>query len=231
MRIVRLQVLVVLAVLPILAGSAPVHAETVAPGPAETVVPGPAVRTKESLFGPVALGVNTPVGWLTGSFAASLYVGLGRHHAVRGNFARYQDLGITAEAVIQTVQFRGSPSHSGDFTDFGISWVWYPRRLWQGFMVEAGALRRDRDTKIRQEADDTIETRSTAYAGRAMIGWSWLVRRHLFIALGAGASMGYESGHETITPDKIQPMPTTQAIGRTRIDGEAYLRIGFAIGG
>jgi hypothetical protein len=64
-----------------------------------------------------------------------------------------------------------------------------------------------------------------------MVGWSWMIRRRVFIAIAVGASIQRESGRDTITPDGIMPMSTTKSIERTRIDEEGYLRVGFAFGG
>jgi hypothetical protein len=97
-------------------------------------------------------------------------------------------------------------------------------------MVEAGVLQRARDTGYQAELEDGIKTKSTTWAGRAMVGWSWLIGRHVFVALAMGASAGRETGQETIIPDLPTKMSTTRSVQRMQIDGEAYLRIGLAIG-
>jgi hypothetical protein len=187
----------------------------------------PATRTTDASGPAIALGVSLPLAWLDGSFGASAYVGLGHHHAVRANFARYEPIRLSDLAAVATGG--DSPAHGGWITDLGIGWVWYPRRLWDGFTLEVGAIRRDRDTFLWPEFDPRVETRSTTYAGRAMIGWSWLIKGHVFVAVAAGGSVGYESGHETITPDAGGPMSKV-AIARPRGDAELYLRFGFALG-
>ena len=78
--------------------------------------------------------------------------------------------------------------------------MYFPRRLWDGFSVEAGSLRRDRDTRIMTSSgagiNDTTDTQTTTYSGRAMVGWSWLVANHAFVSVAAGISAGYETGTE-----------------------------------
>jgi hypothetical protein len=104
----------------------------------------------------------------------------------------------------------------------------YPRQRWDGFTFEAGVNRRDRDISVFQE-DSVIRTQSATYAGRVMIGWSWLVTRHVFFAVAAGVSAGRETGQETNTLYQENPMPTTTAIHRLQIDPEGYLRLGVAL--
>jgi hypothetical protein len=192
-----------------------------------------AVWARHAAKAPIALGVNTPFGWYGGSFGASLSIGLGGHHAVRGNIARYEDAMSPLKFVATAAAGGDFASHSGPVSDYGVSWVWYPRQLWSGFLLEAGALLRGRDTLVRLE-DENHKTRSTTYAARGMIGWSWVFARHLFVAAAVGLSVGRETGTETFTLDFNIPgsMPKSRmaSIDRRQIDGEAYLRIGFALG-
>ncbi|HWO26541.1 MAG TPA: hypothetical protein VNO30_47760 [Kofleriaceae bacterium] len=108
----------------------------------------------------LAFGFNLPMGWIRDTVAGSLYVGLHRHHAVRANFAR-----INAQELLPLVASHfGRATREGRILDVGIGWVYFPRRLWDGFMFEAGALLRDRDIRILHE--DAISTvRSFTYAG------------------------------------------------------------------
>lgn len=171
-----------------------------------------------------ALGVSSPTGWLRRSFGASVYIGTGAHHAVRANFARYD-----AEELLPLLVagFERYP-RTGDIVDLGLGWVWYSRGLWDGAMFEAGALRRERDVRVHPDTggNDKDTTRSVTYAGRVTVGWSWLFARRVFIAVAAGVSVGYESGHETSESDF--KMPVTTSIDRFRVDPEVYLRFGLA---
>jgi hypothetical protein len=206
--------------LPVLAAAAAVAALAVVAAPARAEAPD----------APVAFGMNNPLGWLAGSIGASAYVRLGEHHALRGNLARYrytEPLKVAA-AISTGAEVAG---YGGGITDLGASWVWYPRRLWSGVLIEAGALRRERVIAVDRE-ERKVTTRSTTYAGRAMIGWSWLVTRRTFLAVAAGVSAGREDGRETITIRPVRPgdLPATSPIARLQIDGEAYLRLGCTLG-
>lgn len=68
-------------------------------------------------------------------------------------------------------------------------------------------------------------TRTTQYAGRALIGWSWLIRERAFISTAAGMSVGNESGEDTTTPCGGALMATP--VRRTRSDFESYVRVGL----
>lgn len=209
------------------------------PARGETLPPPASSSTSSARpgLGAVAIGVNSPFSWwqnkltVTRSFGASLYAGLGAHHAIRANLAFYRDskgLGTLVEGMFGD----GDVSYGGSYNDVGLAWVWYPRQLWSGFSLEAGALRRDRDTKmVDYIADRTVETDSTTYAARTMIGWSWVIYRHVFVAVALGISVGREAGRETATVDRYDvPMTAPNSVGRVQVDGEGYLRIGFAYG-
>jgi hypothetical protein len=207
----------------------PVPAEVWADAPPEGVAKTSGVEH------PIALAVNSPVGWtgdsFVDSFAASAYIALDQHHALRGNLAFFESSGGLSSFA--SVVMGGDSSSSGRIRDAGAAWVWYPDRLWDGFTFEAGVLLRERRTEHAPEFADTIDTESTTYAGRAMIGWSWLLGGRVFLAIAVGLSAGREIGLETITPDVIGPMrmETTRPIDRMQVDGEGYLRFGFAFGG
>lgn len=192
----------------------------------------PTVRARRAAGASIALAVNPPISWFRGSFCASLYVGLGRHQAVRGNFATYGDVMPSLAEISEAFRSdRDDPSHLGTVRDYGVGWVAYPQSLWSGSMIELGVLRRDRDTLLRWE-DEDVATRSTTYAWRVLVGWSWLYARRLFLSAAVGFSVGHEAGQQIVTPGYFQqPAPTTTtALDRWQIDGEAVFRIGFAFG-
>jgi hypothetical protein len=60
-----------------------------------------------------------------------------------------------------------------------------------------------------------------------MVGWSWLLGRHVFFAAGVGLSVGHESGIEIFETDYPQ-MTTRDRVSRVDVAGEAYLRMGAA---
>ena len=180
---------------------------------------------------PIAFGTNLPILWRDAdTIAASLYVGASDHHAIRANIASYEahePVVGDAIAAILADSDGCECSMSGRTTDVGIGWVYYPRSLWSGFMFEAGALRRARDVSVHDsnKTPERVTTRTTVYAARAMIGWSWSIGRHMFVATGVGLSVGRESGHEILETD-YNRMRTRESVERLAVTGEAYLRVG-----
>lgn len=178
----------------------------------------------------VAIALSSPLGWRGGSFGGSMYVALDRHHALRGNVAFFENSG--GLALIASLQAGVGHSAAGRIRDAGAAWVWYPRRLWDGFTFEAGVLVRERKTWREPEFEDITRTASITYAGRAQIGWSWLLGERVFVSIAGGLSAGRETGTESIISDDLvrAPMKTTRQLDRLQIDGEGYLRFGFAFG-
>jgi len=114
------------------------------------------------------IGLNSPLGWLMQSFGGSLSVGLGGHGALRATFTRNQ-----AEPIPLLLVTGGeSAPVFGRIIDAGLGWVWYPRQLWDGFTIEAGALLRNRRDSAHHEDVSIVKTHSMTYAARAMIGWT-----------------------------------------------------------
>lgn len=181
----------------------------------------------------VAFGTNLPFLWKDGdTVAASLYVGMSEHHAIRANVASYKSHGPMVGDAIGGILFNSDGSEAsfgGRTTDLGIGWVYYPRSLWDGLMLEAGALRRARDVSVddSNRTPERVATTTTVYAARAMIGWSWLLGRHVFIATGVGLSVGHESGSETLETE-YPAMTTREHVSRVDVSAEAYLRMGAA---
>jgi hypothetical protein len=149
---------------------------------------------------------------------------------VRANVAWYDNSASLADELGSALGGDGT-TNTGRIGDYGIGWIWYPRRRWEGFTLEAGALRRDRAARRQYDEDLVVKTRSTTYAGRAMIGWSWLLTRHTYVAVAVGLSAGREAGTERTVPvGYSSQMPTTTEVERLQVDGEGYLRLGFAFG-
>lgn len=189
----------------------------------------PAARA-EPPASPMAISVNAPWGWFGGDFGASLSVAIGEHHAVRANAAHYEEDPLL-EAFANAVIGRDIPYRGGERSDYGLGWVWYPRQMWSGLQLEAGAIRRDRATVHRLDGPGSeLETHSTTYATRGMIGWTWLIRQRVVVAVAVGLSAGREAGTETTVPEIPGEMSTTRSIARLRVDGEAYFRVGLAFG-
>ena len=176
----------------------------------------------------VALGGNSPLLWQNDdSLAASLYVGVSRRHAIRVNVASYKDVGNLVWDVAGTLAGGDGVEHSERTTDLGIGWVIYPLRVCDGFMVELGGLRRTRHARMSdpESSPESVGTDTIDYAGRALIGWSWVLGRYGFIAVAGGVSYGRETGTETSGEAGSAPM-TRKTISRMGPTNEGYLRIG-----
>lgn len=186
----------------------------------------------------VAAGVNPPFRWQDGNdgqaLAGSLYVGWGGHHAIRANLARWDNTGASAGLLVTDIlgESDGSDAiHTGQITDVGASYLYFPRKLWSGLFLEGGVLVRAKNISVEDDFNSTgkVETDSKTYAGRALAGWSLLMFDHVFVSLSLGFSIGYEHGREIFTVDPIHPMetpPIARDVGRGATSGEAFLRIG-----
>lgn len=179
-----------------------------------------------------AVGINNPLSWSnSNAFGISAYLGIGEHHAIRGNVASYKYRSSDVGNVISAAAGGDGDeaSYGGDTSDVGIAWVYYPRSMWSGLSLELGVLRRALDHRLTDEfaSPEFIATRTTTYAGRAMIGWSWLIYDHVFIAVAAGLSIGHESGTET-TERHDGDMPVQKTVSRVSAEAEGLLRLGIA---
>jgi hypothetical protein len=187
----------------------------------------------------LAVGVNAPYRWVDGdAVGISVSVGTAKHHAIRANFATHDYVGSSfgewVGLVVSGAESDG-PGVNGRVTDIGAGYVYYPRRLWDGFMLELGLMHRTRDiSEDRHGGDELTYSKTTTRAARAMIGWSWLMYRRVFVAIGAGASLGSERGTELIVHDPPGSVGTTtssmRTVDHTRAAAEAYFRIGGTFG-
>lgn len=208
----------------VIAAAASNHSSLV---PSSAPEPAPSPRTG---LGSLAVGVNVPTSWFVGTVGASAYLGLSSHHAVRANFARFHvDDSIWPIRLVASDFSAVDPA--GTIYDAGLSLLWSSRRFMDGLVLEAGVLRRDRNTVYWPEMSPKTETDTTAYSARAMIGWSWRVGRHGFVAAAIGGSIGRESGVEEVTDDDgVEPTREMRHVQRTQNDLETYVRWGIAIG-
>lgn len=183
----------------------------------------------------LAFAVNSPLSWRdSDALAASAYVGFAPHHAIRVNVARYENWTDFDDAMQGLVTFGqddgDGPARLGHFTDVGVAWMYFPRRLWSGAFVELGALGRDNDISVGPgyESDTVVTTRTKTIAGRALGGWSVLLGRHVFVSASLGFSVGYERGSETT--DDGPGMQVTRSVSRVDPSVEGFVRIGGVIG-
>jgi hypothetical protein len=180
----------------------------------------------------LAISTNVPFMW-PHSVSGSVAVGFKTHHAIRANIASYENSGAIG-VLIGDLFFDGDGSDAiskGRNLDVGVSYMVFPRRLWDGFFVEAGALIRDKHKDVTDEyaSPEIVITDTTTIAARGHIGWSWRVGDHFFIQAAVGASTGREIGRETtgsvLYPDR---MMETHDVSRSATSAEGFFRIGGA---
>lgn len=179
-----------------------------------------------------ALAVNSPLGWIGGeSIGISAYAGITKNVAIRANVASYVGRASTiGDAVRIAIAADDEGAYeSGRVLDVGVGVVHYSRGLWDGFTVEGGVLRRDRDVVVTDEFASAYKTSTdtAAYAGRALFGWSWLIKKRVFIAAAIGGAVGVEAGTETTENERGQ-MKKTHDVDRSYASFEGYLRLGGA---
>jgi hypothetical protein len=184
---------------------------------------------------PIALAVNEPFAWLDGSaFGASAYAALDAHQVIHLNVANWAHSGRSIDIQQLEDGFFTSDERSGRKTDIGAAWMYFPRRAYDGFSFEAGALVRiDRSIDSPGEGDDYTDLmhHTTTIGARSLVGWSWLGWNRIFVSLQAGFSIGQEFGHEQDIRylAGYAPMSTTSEIDKTTISGEAFMRFGVLL--
>lgn len=205
----------------------PVQADPVPTRAAAAAAAASAVEAPPARY---AVAMNGPLSWLIGSLSGSVYVRITDNLVASANIATSQN--TAPGGVLGAIE--SETAYGGSIFDVEVGVVWYPmRRAWDGLTLEIGAIRRERNVSVWPEFDSKILTRSTEYGGRTMIGWSWLMGRHAFIAIAGGISRGYETGVNTDTHnDQAMPGPPTTTRFRhfERTEAEGYMRVGIAFG-
>jgi hypothetical protein len=104
--------------------------------------------------------------------------------------------------------------------------------MFDGLILEAGVLRRALDTRNEDDfaSPSIVETKGTGYAGRIMLGWSWLWQKRIFLATGVGVSVGRYAGIERTAAQTYMPEYVTNDFVRYDTVAEAYMRFGLAFG-
>ena len=183
---------------------------------------------------PIAVGTNLPLEWPS-RFAASAWVGISPHQAIRASYARdgTLDLGLGGDGPEEG----DVPPNFGHTTDLSVGWVYFPRRVLDGATFELGALVRfDRRRNMvdgQNVADD--EEHTNLYGGRALVGWTWRMY-NVFITANVGGGLGYERGPEKkfVGYDYTDPQHFDRTaitnVSRAAPSFESYLRIGLVFG-
>ena len=156
---------------------------------ADQLAEAPAVeKSAHETDAPMAITVNSPVGWIDGaSVAGSLYARVASHQALRFNVASY----AYGPPNIIGALVEDEGAYDGRILDISAGWMYFPRRIWDGPTLEAGVLHRSGATKVRDEfAEYEIVERDTQlFAGRALVGWG----RELRVPFRAARTMARRS--------------------------------------
>lgn len=185
---------------------------------AALLIASPAAAETEAGFG---IAVNNPMMWRDQeSIGVSLYYRFQRKQVIRINFAHYKLAGTPVEHAIGFMRegYLEPPDdrYTGRMTDLGVGWIYFPRRAFDGPSIELGAVWRDND---HYHSTGRISHDELA---RALVGWSWLMHEHLFVAVAAGGSVGGSTG--TVGSAMGGEFSTWTA------GFEGYVRIGLVFG-
>ena len=217
-----------LALVPALLATRSAHA---APTPAEETPAGV----------PIAVAVNLPLTWLWSSFGASAWVGLGGHHAIRADLARY--LGWASRILPFGPVGNGEreagqiPPDFGQTTDLSVGWAYFPRRVLDGFSLEVGAQGRFNRTRSYIDSQNVAKEQhhTNVYSGHALVGWTFRLSDWWYLGASAGASLGYEHGREqtvgyVLSNNRNMEVITYDRVSRANVAFEGSLRVGVAFG-
>src|SRR3569832_1147780 len=150
-----------------------------------------------------ALAVNEPFGWpYAGALGFSGYGSIDQHQVIRLNVASWLHARTAGARVLLRALFEGVDDAGagvyGRYTTVTASWMYFPRRAYDGFSVELGALVQVQHTFAYDDEahPDGTSIDARRYAGTALIGWSWLGWDRVFASLQVGASYGHEAGNQ-----------------------------------
>jgi hypothetical protein len=212
--------------------STPTTAPTATPPPAPSPAARPAEQpasasaTEEKIA--VGIAVNPPLQWGGGtSVGVSGYIGFAEHHAIRMNVATW----LHGQTYLGELA-AGEAIFSGRITDVGAGYQYYTRGLFEGITLEGGLLRRAIDTREQDEnaTPAIVETKGTGVLARALVGYSFLIGKHVFLAPAIGMSMGRYAGTERTAATDYMPQFETHDFVRYEPAFEAYFRIGLVTG-
>jgi len=175
----------------------------------------------------LAVAVNSPLGWIDGnSIGGSVYVGLTDHQVLRANVASY--VGNLTTTLAEGLAGSDSAStHKGRITDGGVGWQIYSHERMDGWMLELGPMLRVRDTQQSGDMVPQVTTKTSELAARALVGYSVMMGKRVFLAAAVGVSCGYEWGNE-VRKDLVRDAPDVEAaVNRPRVTAEGFIRLGF----
>jgi hypothetical protein len=185
----------------------------------------------------LAFAINEPVGWNHGNAVGfSGYGAITEHQVIHLNVATWKRNGDDVGGALLFLATQGNLDGNGRYTDVGAAWMYFPRRVYNGFSVELGALVRQRDTfeYLNDFDPDGTHVTSTTLAGRALVGWSWLGWNRVFVSLQLGVSAGREGGTQTVLATQYKGTTMTEtmqtsSVDRATVSPEGFVRFGVLL--
>jgi hypothetical protein len=185
----------------------------------------------------LALAINEPFGWNHGNAVGfSAYVAITEHQVIHLNVATWKRNADDVGGALLFLATQGTLDGYGRYTDVGAAWMYFPRRAYDGFSVELGALVRRSDTfeYLNDFDPDGTQVTSTTLGARALVGWSWLGWNRVFVSLQVGVSAGRESGTQTVLATQYNGSTMTEtmqssSVARATISPEGFVRFGVLL--
>ena len=185
----------------------------------------------------LAVAINEPIGWNdANAIGISVYGAISEHQVIRLNAATWRRNADDVGGALLFLATQGELNGYGRYTDVGAAWMYFPRRAYDGFSVELGALVRRRDTfeYLNDFDPDGTYVKSTTLGGRALVGWSWLGWNRVFASLQVGASVGRESGTQTVLATQYNGSTMTEtmqssSVARAAVSPEGFVRFGVLL--
>jgi hypothetical protein len=185
----------------------------------------------------LALAINEPFGWNhANAVGFSAYGAITEHQVIHLNVATWERGADDVGGALLFLATQEELNGSGRYTDVGAAWMYFPRRAYDGFSVELGALVRRRDTfeYLNDFDPDGTHVTSTTLGGRALVGWSWLGWNRVFVSLQVGMSAGRESGTQTVLATQYNGTTMTEtmqssSVARAMVSPEGFVRFGVLL--
>ena len=149
---------------------------------------------------------TNPLGWLLGSFGASISYGLHRNVAARLDLGAFRPIDSDVRGL-----------------EAGVGAPIYFRRLYDGVFIEPGVI-------IRRVSEKGAS--ANTYGPQVLLGWHWMWDSGLNVALAAGVGRNFSSdikpANTTTMNDAAPMMPAKLSLAEKKIFASGYLRFGYA---
>lgn len=114
---------------------------------------------------------TNPLGWVFGSYGASVSYGLNQNIAVRGDLNFFKPVGTDASGV-----------------EVGFGVPIYFRRTYSGVFLEPGVIMRSI-----HDSGDGYDYNTTVFGPQVLVGWHWTWDSGLNVAIAAGAGRNWST--------------------------------------